>query len=106
MVLGMLPIHRALVGSALVWSFWSGEEIMLVAVWDGMVTEAPGGPGAEGGGADDMGAMGVVERGVGPLVKTRPGGAGATVLTEGPLGAESILPKPMRTGAVSERAET
>lgn len=104
----MLPIHRALVGSALVWSFWSGEEIMLVAVWDGMVTGTPGGPGAaEGGGADDMGAMGVVGRGGGgPLVKTRPGGAGATVLTEGPLGAESILPKPMRTGAVSERAET
>lgn len=76
---------------------------MLVAVWGGTVTDAPG-PGMEVR-AEDIETMGVAERG-GPLVKTRPGGAGATALTVGPLGAESILPKPMRTGAVSERADT
>jgi hypothetical protein len=39
-----------------------------------------------------------------PLVNTRPEGAAATEEEEGPFGAESILPNPIRTGAVSERA--
>ena len=42
----------------------------------------------------------------GPCVKTRPVGVGVMAVTEVPDGAESILPKPMRTGAVSESATT
>jgi hypothetical protein len=41
-----------------------------------------------------------------PFVNTKPGGVGATVLIEGPLGAESILPNPILTGAVSDKAVT
>ena len=51
--------------------------------------------------------MGVVEAGPEPpCVNTKPVGAGVTEDAGGPLGAESILPKPMRTGAVSDRAGT
>lgn len=41
-----------------------------------------------------------------PWVKTSVDGGGATVDAGGPTGAESIFPKPMRTGAVSDRAAT
>ena len=80
---GILPIHKALVGEVLRSLLASGD---------------PGAAGSTGGGR----ATPPTE----PLVKTSPGGAGAMVLVMGPLGAESILPNPIRTGAVSDKAAT
>ncbi len=80
---GILPIQRALVGNELCSLPFSCDKLTSPA-FAGLATD-PGGP---------------------PLVNTNPTGAGATVLTIGPVGAESIFPKPMRTGAVSDKAAT
>jgi hypothetical protein len=75
----MFPIHRALVGRAL------RSSSSPVAGVTGGGTAAPP---------------------IDPFVNTNPGGVGATVDMDGPVGAESILPKPIRTGAVSDKAAT
>ena len=80
---GMLPIHKALVGIELCSDCCSGE--------------VSADPGAE---------AGVVTAATGAWVNTSPEGAGAAAFVERPFGAESILPKPIRTGAVPDKAET
>lgn len=80
---GILPIQSALVGEVLRSLLVSGE---------------PGRAASTGGG--------IAAPPMEPFVKTKPGGVGATVLVTGPLGAESILPNPIRTGAVSDSAAT
>jgi hypothetical protein len=89
---GILPIQTALVGRADCSDCCSGEP----------ATPAPVPAAIAAAVADTPGGTGTAP--MEPLVNTRPEGAAATEEEEGPFGAESILPKPIRTGAVSERA--